>query len=217
LELIQDLAMGRHWENEILSHLRRQTNESGENSGLMNEGDLDEARLSMLIEKRRLLESQVLERWGNESGQGRLAESQWLWDATENLPTADVSYHQMPSPLESIRVESRRALGWRHITSNELVRIGVSALALVLVLVNQLWSSMRLYWPAPMITAGLAWILFADSPLVGWFLVLVAVVGGVRAVRRWLDVTVSDFVSTVLVRSSHRQGTGATTVRRNSL
>ncbi len=58
---------------------------------------------------------------------------------------------------------------------------------------------MRLYWPAPMITAGLAWIFFADSPLIGWALMFVALGGAIRSVRRWLDVTMSDFVSTVLV------------------
>ncbi len=120
--LMQDLALGRDWENEILSLLHGRSQGNGPAQAWVSDGEIDEARISMIVEKRRLLESQVLERWGNESASnGTLPESQWLWNATENLPTADISYHRATASVASLRVESRRVFGWRQITSNELV------------------------------------------------------------------------------------------------
>jgi hypothetical protein len=220
VELKQDLALTRAWENELLSAIRVEEPPTGikEDRSASTEKQTDAmGAIEELVEKRRLLEGQILERFAGPTERTTLAESLWLWEATENLAIEDALYLRADSPTLSLQADTRVSFEWRYFTTNELVRIGVSALSLILVLVDRLWFSMRLYWPAPMLTAGVAWILFADSPLFGWGLILIALVGGFRSIRRWLDEPVRDFVSTVLVLPTRFTSSSSRSARTDSL
>ncbi|MBY0589025.1 hypothetical protein K2X85_17770 [bacterium] len=201
LSMLQDLALTRDGQNVLRSLIRANSSSPGKENSESSSADQPLAdRATELMRQRDLLEASLRGKGPADGPEVTVPESFLLWQASETVPTTDVHYGRFNGSTISLPVASQTRIEARLLTTNEWVRIAVSAMTLVLVLVYRLWTSMRLYWPAPMVTAAVAWIFFADSPAIGVGLLIIATLGAVRAVSRWLESSVVDYVSTVLIR-----------------
>lgn len=140
------------------------------------------------------------------------------WD----FPTAEsTSWLETSSAQPRLNVEIRRFGSGRIRTANEWLRIAVAALALSIVLTRPAWDAMRLYWPAPIFTAGIAWWLFADTSFIGLALIGLALAGAARSIHRWFEGNFTDIASTLMHRSTRwrlalERPAGGDSVRRRS-
>jgi hypothetical protein len=211
LSALEELSIARSWGNQLQGLLRAHTAAKARAS--VEHEPLDhplEDRARQIVDRRDQLEQAYLEKLGDSDREIAVSETNLLWNVSEGIPAPEIVYLRSEQPVVSLEVTSRSTFVGRLVTTNEWVRMAVSGMALVLVLNPWLWRSMRLYWPAPMLTAGLAWIFFADSPSIGVGLLVLAVIGSIRSVGRWLEGSVVDYVSTILIRP-HQAGTGPDT------
>ncbi|MBX9654698.1 hypothetical protein K2Y11_13865 [bacterium] len=134
-----------------------------------------------------------------------------IWREIEVLPADQVEYVSSASLPDSVSLSPRSVWKLRTVTTNEWVRIGTAAITLLIVLNRRLWSSMQLYWPAPMLAAGIAWAKFADTYVIGWILVAVAIAGLVWNIRRWFWDDSNETPSTIIRGSTRLHRTTAAT------
>ena len=132
-----------------------------------------------------------------------------IWREIEILPADHVDYTMTTSIPESFVIMPQTVWPRRTVTTNEWVRIGTAAAALLLVLNRRLWNSMQLYWPAPMLATGIAWAMFADTYAIGWVLVALAIAGLVWNVRRWFMEESTETGSTIIRGSTRLHRTTA--------
>ena len=129
----------------------------------------------------------------------------------EILPADDVGYFMTTTIPDSITMTPKTVWPVRTMTTNEWVRIGTAAVALLLVLNRRLWNSMQLYRPAPMLATGIAWAQFADTYAIGWALIAFAVAGLVWNIRHWFLEEYVESQSTIIRGSSRLHRTTAAT------
>jgi hypothetical protein len=134
-----------------------------------------------------------------------------IWREIEVLPADQVEYLSSTSIPDSVSLSTRSVWKLRIVTTNEWVRIATAAITLLIVLNRRLWSSMQLYWPAPMLAAGIAWAKFADTYVIGWILVAVAIAGLFWNIRRWFWDDSSETPSTIIRGSTRLHRTTAAT------
>lgn len=142
---------------------------------------------------------------------GEVDRLQSIWKEIEVLPADQVEYVSSASLPDSVSLSPRSVWTLRTVTTNEWVRIGTAAITLLIVLNRRLWSSMQLYWPAPMLAAGIAWAKFADTYVIGWILAAVAIAGLIWNIRRWFWDDSNETPSTIIRGSTRLHRTTAAT------